>query len=204
MSGLFAVIVEGEGLDISEFSKPKRRAALARAINKTTRDQRAALARKIRKSVNLPASYVSPSQGRLAVVQQATPASLSGTIRARGRATSLARFTQGRQTSARGGVYVSVKPGASTFLRRAFLIRLRSGSALTDTQSNLGLAIRLRPGESIKGKTRKVRMANGLTLLYGPSVYQMLYNADGDGLAKDAEPEIIADVTEEFLRLMDL
>lgn len=204
MSSRFAVIIEGEGLDLSSLDTPHRRAALAKAINKTTRDHRASLARKIRKAVNLPASYVSPSGGRLEVSQKASPGNLSGTIRARGRATSLARFARGNPGTGQTGVYVSVKPGASRFLRRAFLIRLRQGNALTDTQSNLGLAIRLRPGETIKNKVRSVRMANGLHLLYGPSVYQILYNADGGGLAKDEEPEIIADLTAEFLRLMDL
>lgn len=197
--------MEGEGLDLEALSTKKRRAAMSKAVNKITRDTRSTMAKKIRKAVNLPASYVSPSGGRLAVVQQASPGHLQGTIRARGRATSLARFASGATTKAGvSGVNVSVTPGSSRFLRRAFLIRLRSGSQLTDTQSNLGLAIRLRPGEKMRNKTQSVRMKNGLYLLYGPSVYQMVMNADGSGLAKDMEPEILADLSAEIIRLLEL
>jgi hypothetical protein len=202
----FAVIFNGAGLDLRSLETPQRRRALALAINKITRDSRAKAAATIRKQVNLPASYVAPSQGRLAVVQQANQSRLEGVIRARGRNTSLARYarTASGGVGARGGVYVSVKPGSSRYLKRAFLIRLRQGDAMTDTQSNLGLAMRLKPGETLRGKINFVRMRNGLYLLYGPSVHQMLMSASGDGIAKDMEPEILRTLTDEFLRLMDL
>lgn len=202
----FAVFVEGQGIDLSAFDTPQRRRALSQAINKTTRDARAKAAREILKQVNLPASYVSPSQGRLSVAKQASPASLEGVIRARGRNTSLARFARaaGGSPSRGGGVFVSVKPGSSTFMRRAFLIRLRQGNALTDTQFNLGLAMRLRPGETFKNKTDFVRMKNGLYLLYGPSVHQLFLARDNTGIARELEPEILADMTAEFFRLMEL
>lgn len=202
----FAVYVEGDDLDLRAFETPRRRRALAMAINKMTRDKRAKAAQMIRKQVNLPASYVGPGQGRLAVVQQANAGRLEGIIRARGRNTSLARFvrTAGGGVGGRGGVYVTVKPGSSQYMRRAFLIRLRQGNALTDTQSNLGLAMRLRPGETMRGKTNFVRMQNGLYLLYGPSVHQMMLSRDGTGIARDLEPEILRDMTAEFFRLMDL
>lgn len=202
----FAVYVEGDGLDLSAWETPKRRRALAQAINKTTRDARAKAAREMMKQVNLPASYVSPAQGRFTVAKQANPANLEGVIRARGRNTSLARFakTAGGSPSNRGGVYVSVKPGSSQYMRRAFLIRLRQGNALTDTQFNLGLAMRLRPGETMQGKSEFVRMKNGLYLLYGPSVHQLFLSKDNTGIARDLEPDILADMTAEFFRLMEL
>lgn len=203
----FAFFVDGlEDLDLNQFNRASIRRAAAQAINKITRDTRAAAARAILSQVALPASYVAPAQGRLAVAKTANPASLEGRIRARGRATSLARFaTGGARPSARGGVYVSVKPGSSRFMRRAFLIRLRSGNAFTDTQFNLGLAMRLRPGERLQNKVRSVKMgSSGLYLLYGPSVSQIFLANSGKGVASEMAPKVARDLEAEFIRLMGL
>lgn len=197
----FVVAVEGiETLrEIRELG-PKIKFAAVQAINKVARDQRAEAARRITDQINVPKSYVSPAGGRLVVSQQAQRTSLEARITARGRPTSLARFSRG--TPGRAGVTVEVKPGQSSFMRRAFLIRLPQGSALTDTRFNLGLAIRLRPGERLQNKVRQVKLDNGLYLLYGPSVQQVFLDNQGRGVADDlAEPT--ADYLEaEFSRLL--
>lgn len=200
----FAVAVEGiESIrEVKDLSKNIRLAA-ARAINKVARDQRVDAARRITDQVNFPKSYVSPSGGRLVVSQQAQRTSLEARITARGRPTSLARFTRG--SPARGtGVTVEVKPGQSSYMRRAFLIRLPQGSTLTDSRANLGLAIRLRPGERLQNKVQQVKLDKGLYLLYGPSVQQVFLDNAGKGVADDiADPT--ADYLEaEFARLLNL
>lgn len=199
----FAVMVEGvETLrEIKELA-PRVKFAAAQAINKVARDQRAEAARRITDQVNLPKSYVSPSGGRLVVSQKAQRTSLEARITARGRPTSLARFSRG--TPGKAGVTVEVKPGQSSYMRRAFLIRLPQGSTLTDSRFNLGLAIRLRPGERLNNKVRQVKLDKGLYLLYGPSVQQVFLDNAGKGVADDlAEPT--ADYLEaEFSRLLSL
>lgn len=199
----FAVMVEGvETLrDIKELA-PRVKFAAAQAINKVARDQRAEAARRITDQINIPKSYVSPSGGRLVVSQQAQRTSLEARITARGRPTSLARFSKG--SPGKAGVTVEVKPGQTSYMRRAFLIRLPQGSTLTDSRFNLGLAIRLRPGERLDNKVRQVKLDKGLYLLYGPSVQQVFLDNSGKGVADDlAEPT--ADYLEaEFARLLSL
>jgi len=199
----FAVMVEGvESLREIRDLGPRIKTAAAQAINKVARDQRAEAARRITDQVNLPKSYVSPAGGRLVVSQQAQKESLEARITARGRPTSLARFSRG--TPGKAGVTVEVKPGQTSFMRRAFLIRLPQGSTLTDSRFNLGLAIRLRPGERLQNKVRQVKLDKGLYLLYGPSVQQVFLNNEGKGVAADlADPT--ADYLEaEFTRLLAL
>ena len=199
----FAVMVEGvESLREIRDLGPRIKTAAAQAINKVARDQRTEAARRITEQVNLPKSYVSPAGGRLVVSQQAQKESLEARITARGRPTSLARFSRG--TPGKAGVTVEVKPGQASFMRRAFLIRLPQGSTLTDSRFNLGLAIRLRPGERLQNKVRQVKLDKGLYLLYGPSVQQVFLNNEGKGVAADlADPT--ADYLEaEFTRLLAL
>jgi len=200
----WAVFVEGlDSLSRFDATKQSIRLAAARAINKTTRDGRVEIGRHIRDQVNLPASYVAPGQRRLYVSKEATTGELEGRITARTRATSLAQFVQG--TPRRGeGVVVEVKPGRSRFMRRAFLIRLPAGTGSVDTKYNMGLAIRLRPGERLQNKVTARRMEKGLYLLYGPSVDQVFRAADGDGVASDTAPSLAKKLEREFLRLVDI
>lgn len=202
----FAVFVEGIE-NLQDFSQLKQDIKLAavRAINKTARDSRSRAARVIRDQVNLPASYVSPGQKRLYVSKQAQRGSLEARITARGRATSLARFVQGNPRPGKAGVSLSVSPGKARYSKRMFIIRLPGQDGATDSlRANLGLAIRLRPGETLTGKNSVVRVAKGLYLLYGPSVAQVFRSNDGTGVANDLVPEIERDLGNEFLRLLDI
>lgn len=201
----FAVFAEGLS-DLGDLQDiPDRiRLAAVRAINKTARDARADAARKIRSQVAFPASYVAPGQKRLYVSKQAQGRDLEARITARARNTSLARFTTGAARPGKAGVYVTVSPGKARFMRRAFLLRLPQGSTLTDTRFNLGLAIRLRPGERLQNKVEARKLSSGLYLLYGPSVDQVFRSRRGTGVANDLVPEIERDLSTEFLRLLDI
>lgn len=201
----FAVFAEGLAeLHEIEGSVAQIRSAALKAINKVTRDQRVKIARQIRNQVNLPARYVSPGSKGLYVSQQASRSNLEARITARGRPTSLSRFVIGSPKVGSAGVYVEVAPGKARFMKRAFLLRLPQGQTLTETKFNSGLAIRLRPGERLQNKTDARRVSKGLYLLYGPSVDQVFRSRDGTGVANDAVPDIEADLSQEFLRLLDL
>lgn len=197
----YAVVVEGlETLKNFGQLKGRVRLAAVQAVNKGARDGRSLGARRIASQIEFPAGYLDPSKGRLVVAQKANRARPEAVIRARSRPTSLARFVTSRQ---RRGVTVSVKSGRARFLRRAFLVRLRQGSGLTETQFNMGLAIRLRPGEKLSNKIKQVQLGKGLVLLYGPSVQQVFLDNAGEGVAKDISPEILDKMEREFFRLLD-
>lgn len=199
----FAVAVEGIETfkDVQELGG-NLKFSVVQAINKVARDTRAEAARRIGEQINFPKRLLAPSAGNLTVSKQAQRASLEARITARGRPTSLARFSTG--TPGRAGVQVEVKPGQARFLRRAFLIRLPQGTQLTETRFNLGLAIRLRPGERLDNKTQQVQLSKGLYLLYGPSIQQVFLDNRGKGVADDlADPT--ADALEtEIIRLLGL
>lgn len=199
----FAVAVEGvETIREIQELRPQIRLAAVRAINKVARDQRAEAARRVSEQINLPRSYVSPSSGRLSVSKQATRGSLEARITARGRPTSLARYAKG--SPGKAGVTLEVKPGQSSYMKRAFLIKLPQGSGQTDTRFNLGLAIRLRPGESLRNKVRSVQIAKNLYLLYGPSVQQVFLDNQGKGVASDLAEPTASRLEAEFNRLLEI
>lgn len=173
-----------------------------KAINKIAASGRTQAARAIGQQVAFPASYLNPAAKRLFVSRTASRARPEAAITARARATSLARFVTGGGNGT--GVRVEVKPGSTRFLRRAFLIKLRAGSAPVDTKSNMGLAVRLAPGDELRNKKSVVKMARGLYLLYGPSVDQVFLDNSGEGVAADLAPKMADQLTDEFLRLMEL
>ena len=178
----------------------RSRRAASQSINDTARRARTLAARRILAQVALPQSYLRPSGGRLIVGKFASPQSLEARVRARSRPTSLARFARGPRIG-RGNVTVSVKRGRTTFLRRAFLVRLRRGAQLTDTQHNLGLAIRLRPGERLTNKRiQSASLGRGLYLLYGPSVQQVFLDEQDTGVAVEIAPKVADDLSRSYLR----
>jgi len=202
MSDQFVFVAEGlkdlrdiDNLDIRIVD------AARKAVNKTLKFARADAARAIRQQVNLPARYLSGANGRLTITQYAQGRHLEGVVTGRHRATSLARFAKGtpQSTRRRGGVSLEVKPGSPKFMERAFLIRLRAGKSGLDTKSNLGLAIRLRPGETIRNKNVQLVKWKGLALLYGPSVDQVF-----DDVAQEDGPTYVEKLEDEFNRLLRL
>jgi len=205
MAEEFAVFVEGlTELDFAKGVPGEIKSAASKAINKITRDKRVRAAKLIRSQVNFPASYVAPGGKGLFVSKKASPGSMQGIISARGRPTSLARFLTSSPRVGTAGVVVEVAPGKARFMKRVFPIKLPQGTSDVATKYNLGLAIRLRPGERLTNKTTARKVSKGLYVLYGPSVDQVFGARDGDGVAKALVPEIERDLSEEFLRLLDL
>lgn len=206
MANPYTVIVEG--LDaLGDFSKLDQQVMVAarRGVNRGAAWALPEASRRIRHDISFTASYV---KSKLALVKQANGNSLEAIIRGQRRATSLARFIQGSKTvggaSRRTGVTIMVRPGRTLHLKGAFLIKLRAGGATTDTVFNLGLAIRLPPGQSPKKSQAAKALGKGTWLLYGPSVQQAFINNEGGGEAKDMTVEIQNVVEDEFNRQLDL
>lgn len=195
----YVVALEGLSDSRSLESLPREvLTAASRAINRTADRARTSSARRILEQVALPPSYLNPSGGRLTVSKKASSSDLEAVITGRQRPTSLARFSTSGAVGDRNGVTVTVASGFARFMRRAFLIRLRAGTADLDTKSNLGLAVRLRPGETPQNK-KVVRLGNGLWLLYGPSVDQVFQT-----VREDVSPEALDFLETEFSRLLEI
>lgn len=152
--------------------------------------------RAINEQVNFPDGYVDGD--RFYQDMKATPTRLQTSLLARQRPTSLARFAVSGTVGSKGGVAVRVKKnGASKTIKGAFLVRLRAGSSLEN--GNVGLALRLKPGEVIANKKDTARMVHleaNVVLLYGPSIDQVLRND-----VADAEtPAVVDSIATEFFR----
>lgn len=164
--------------------------AASMAINSVAGGSGLAIMRKdIETQVNFPRGYI--NDDKLGVVRRASPTNLVAVIRARDRATSLARFASNRNPSlARGKpITVEVKRGKRTQLKKAFLVKLRNG--------NIGLAVRLKAGDTLRNRTdgSSVKLGKNTYLLYGPSVEQVFNN-----VAEARLPDISDKITKEFLR----
>lgn len=205
MSDTFIVAIDGlaatRGLaDLPDTAKRN----LARAINYATQRTAAQSRRLIREQVNFPARYLTGTmpdgKARFGQQRRANPGNLVADIIARWRPTSLAQFTSAtppvagkrgnrkRNKQAKEGIAVQIKPGQLETIHGAILIRLRRGSDMTDTNYNLGLAIRTKGNQPPHGAYRPVKMKSGLWLLYGPSVSQVFKSVreDVSGFAADA------------------
>ena len=191
-------------LDIDEFlsSQPeKTREAAKLAINDiATRKAVPQMRRAMREEVDFPPGYLE-NPDRFGVTRQATTSDLSATITARFRPTSLARFAPNQSfDGARrtGGVTVKVnKTGGGARINRAFFVRLRQGKDTADG-FNTGLAIRLKPGEQLRGRKKGasgVQLAPDLYLLYGPSVDQVFRE-----VSVAESPQVAVQLEKEFLR----
>ncbi len=173
--------------------------AMRIAINDTVKGRGMALIRnQMTGEINFNKSYLTGD--RLGIARLATNENPEAIIRSRDRATSLARFatstTVGKK--AESGVTVRVKKGKTTFIKRGWLVRLNKGASKSEDRYNLGLAVRLGPGEKLGNKktTHQSWLVKGsVALLYGPSVAQVF----NDTRSKVVEP-IGSLVEAEFLR----
>jgi len=175
------------------------RKAAKLAINDTA--QRKAMPKfrsSMKEQVAFPPGYL--NEDRFAVRRLATEADLTATISARHRPTSLARFAQGQNegiVKRRGGARVRVNPGGAKFLKGTFFVNLRRGRDTADG-FNVGLAIRLQPGQTLKGRRKGasgVQLAENLYLLYGPSVDQVFSD-----VSTSDSPYVVEQLEREFLR----
>jgi hypothetical protein len=199
MSGIYVVAVEGLSAIQNIGDLPKQIAENARrAIEATLKRTRTDAAQRMMRQVNFTARYLTGENGKLALGKRPTTSNLEGSIIGRQRPTSLATFSSGG-TPNRPGMRVQVKPGFARFLPKAFLFRLRAGTANIETRSNLGLAIRLKRGETIRNKKHMIALDRNLYLLYGPSVDQVF-----NTVSEDVSLGAAAFLENEFSRLMEL
>lgn len=214
MADGFALVIEGLDTLKSLDDLPKNIIQAARiAVNKAATRGRKLMADEVLSQVSLPPSYVAPSKGRLYVKKNATNADLEAIIEARARPTSLTQFLTksypvGFQPN---GVRVRLQNGASRTIGgpqsavKAFLFRLKSGAASTDSKFNLGLAVRTNNGLPPSRAWKPAPLGDNLWLLYGPSVSQVLLDAQGkSGAAITLTPDIIDVLNKEFYRQMEL
>lgn len=190
-------------LEIDEFlsAQPEAARKSARiAINSvTSRKAVPQMRRAMREEVNFPPGYLEGD--RFGQTKKATEADLSATITARFRPTSLARFADGQSfEGARrtGGVRVKVnRSGGGKRIEGGFFVRLRRGGDTSDG-FNVGLAIRLKPGQRLRGRKKGgagVQLAPDLYLLYGPSVDQVFRQ-----VSVAESPEVGRELEREFIR----
>lgn len=172
--------------------------AIRMAINDVARGKGMKLIRNsMLAEVLFPSSYLNGD--RLQITQRATNANPQAVITARKRATSLARFAKGTPTTtAKQGVTVRVKKGKATHLKNGWLVRLRAGASMSEDNYNIGLAVRLGPGEKLANKTTTHQswlIKGQVALLYGPSVNQVFST-----VAEDVSRPIGDMVASEYLR----
>lgn len=185
-----------EAIDYFKVLPEKSSKAASMAINKVANRTGMTTARdEILKEIAFPKDYL---QGdRLRVSRNATPDNLEAVIAARQRATSLARFARGGVIG-RAGVSVEVGRGSSTLLRQAWLVRLKKGASLTQDNYNVGLAVRIKPGDELRNKKYEHQswlIPGVVALLYGPSVDQVFRD-----VADKISPKIMDQVEAEFFR----
>lgn len=179
------------------------RKAARLSTNDAARRARAKSATEMMKQVAFPKGYLGTVRnGNLRISKYAKTTDLTAEVSGRFRPTSLARFTLNKSEmlgkNRRGPARVQVRPGSVKTIERAFLIRLKRGlqsAAAAGVNANLGLAIRLKPGECVENKKEMVAMGRGVYLLYGPSVNQVFRS-----VSKDVAPEIGSFFNTEFSR----
>lgn len=203
--------------DMALFSDDAIKKIAYQAINRSAKWARTRMDREIRNQVNLPASYLRPSEGRLTVYSQATADNLEAVIQGRDRPTMLAQFVKGGADTAyrkmkgarqRGrkaqAIRVGVKKGHYAEFKGAFVVKLRGG----EKQGNTGLAIRMRDGtkpSKAYAPTQLKGFGENVWLLYGPSVDQILWSVrNNGGVFAKVEDDVVEKVNDEFARLLNV
>jgi hypothetical protein len=192
--------LEGLATYFKRFPETAEKAARL-AINDAA-DKAVTLARRaIIEQVAFKPSYLDST--RLGVKQRARGADLEAVISARDRATSLARFALGTVAFGRPKrpPRVRVKQGGgATSFKRGFFVKLKRGNALTEDSFNIGLAVRLKKGESLAGSQAAAKLGGGVYLLYGPSVAQV-FNTVRDDIAPEVAEFAAFEFHRQFRRL---
>lgn len=196
INGLDEVIKSLKGLE-----ETKQQAA-ALAVNSTARFGFAEASRGIRSDVNLATSYIGTANAgnRLKITKLASAEDTEAKIFAKGRATSLARYSRDA-TPGKVGVTVNVgKRSGAKKIPKAFAVKLKRGASLSEDQYNVGVALRLKNGEPVRNKSRMKQFGESgkkstLYLLYAPSVSQVF-----EEVAVEIEPKVSSFLQREFLR----
>jgi hypothetical protein len=186
-------------LDVIDFFKrlPKETdKAASLAINQVVQRGGMSLIRSdILSQIAFPQDYL--TDDRLRITKYAKTADLEAVISARHRPTSLARFAQGQALGSRAriGVKVTVKRGRTEHLRQSWLVRLKNG--------NIGLAVRVKPGETFGNKNIQPTVwlvPDRIALLYGPSVDQV-FDTTRDRVSTPIGNMVQAEFLRQFHRL---
>lgn len=175
--------------------------AASMSLNQTVERKGMKLAReRMLEQVAFPTGYLYPP--RFEVSKKASPTSLLAVMRGQFTPTPLARFASGQRSRfiaarkhgrrvQRPTIKVEIKPGRIVELKRAFLLTLKNG--------NIGLGIRLRPGETLQHTIGAKMITSGplagVALLYGPSVDQVFRS-----VAVEITPTLLDEWESEFLR----
>ena len=193
----YMVAVEGLSSLFDDFDNvtDRIRDRAAMAINATARKFRTESSREMRKQVAFAARYLdSTTDGRLRVRQQASANRLEAAIEGRFDPTSLVQFTsKASRVHGKQSPRLTVSPGNRTAIPNSFIMNLAN--------QNQGLAIRLKPGETVRNKRRMVSFSkkdSNLYLLYGPSVDQVFRQ-----VASDVSPDAALYLENEFIRLTE-
>lgn len=176
------------------------------ALNQTARGPGLKLLRRsVEEQAAFPPGYLE-LPGRLVVRRLATNNNLEASIFGQARATSLARFAGSSPfpTPRGSAVTVEVNPGVRKDIPGAFFVRLRAGKSRLEDNYNLGLAIRLKDGQTIRNKNKQslVQLDHNVYILYGPSVDQIFADVSveqSDSIADMAELEF----SRQFARLAE-
>lgn len=189
MAEYFAVAVSGiKSIEEIDELEPAILKAAKLAVNATVRRGQTKAARSMERQIKFPKGYLTGADGRLAIARFANESNLEAVLRGRDRPTSLARFVSGgAKVGKKGGVSVEVDPGIAKYMPSGFAIKLKN--------NNIGLAIRTNDPPSMGAK----KIAEGLYLLYGPSVDQV-FNKTRDEISGDLQDYL----NKEFQRLLDL
>lgn len=182
----YIYVVEGLDLDLADKVPAQVSKAAMRAVNRATTKGRTASGKAIRRYARLPAGYLTGAEGRLALSKPASQSSLERDITGRRRPTSLARYVTGGSKAR--GVRVTVKPGSAKYIKRGFVMKLRSGAS---ESNNLGLAIRT-DGGAPAGSFKAKKINDNLWLVYGLSVdtlFRRVIDEVSPGIADDMEAE---------------
>lgn len=159
--------------------------------------------KQIMAEVNRSSAYLGNPKNvnsKLARIKTASVNDLESIVQANHRLASLAGFSNspvsfGRPKSA---IKVKVGKGGAKEVKRGFFIRLKKGDVLTEDNYNLGIAIRLKPGEKVGNKKVSKAKDSRIAVLYGPSVEQMF-----NRITPEIADDVLAFAEREFLRQFD-
>jgi small nuclear ribonucleoprotein (snRNP)-like protein len=194
----YAVFIQGlsDALeDVSQLPERTKR-AIALTIPRVTQRARTEASRRMRAQINWTASYLNDKL----TMKIETGETYEGVISTTFRPTSLAQFASGSKQPWSLAKRLHVGEASFRTLQNPLLfVPLRRGTApITEDNRNIGLAVRLKDGETIKGKYKVRPISKGLYLLFGPSSSQVFYT-----VAEDLIPDVSEWLDAEFARQLN-
>lgn len=208
-------VVSIEGLDalqdyIAELPAQTQKAADLATIDATRFAFRES-SKAIRSQVRLSPEYIGNAErggNRLTIKYDQQGDVRIGVVEGVKRAVSLSRFlTSGPVFGGKTPARIRVKPNGRTTTTikvtggdrseaPMFAVRLSRGKSLTEDSFNVGLAVRLRPGEqAVARKEDLTPLSPNVYLLYGPSVNQVFYD-----VAPAISDSVAGNLQDSFLR----